>query len=213
MSALRFLIRLSIVLSLSATPLLAQGGDLNAPAPAPAAEGTPCDLAIGYSYVNMNLAGRPSINLNGVETSGLIDFRPSWGAILDASWVRAGRDPGSGHSSYVLSVLTGPVFIPARNKKTRLLVRALAGVSLVDGSVQVNQLYFRGWLSRFSWAIGTGIERKLSPFAVRFNVDYLGTRFVSPAAAVQAQNGIRLSGSVVFRVGARPTRHIPFGQP
>jgi hypothetical protein len=212
MSASRFLIRLSILLSLLATPLLAQG-DFNAPAPAPAAEGTPCDLAIGYSYVNTNLSGRPSVNLHGVETSGLIDFHPNWGAMLDASWVRAGRDPGSGHSSYVLSVLAGPVFVPARNKNTRLLVRALAGVSLVDGSVQVDQLYFRGWLSRFSWAIGTGIERKLSPFAVRFNVDYLGTRFVSPAAAVQTQNGIRLSASLVFRVGARQTRPLTAARP
>jgi len=210
MSALRFFIGLSILPSLLATPLLAQA-DLNGPVPV--AEGTPVDLAIGYSYVNTNLSGRPSVNLNGAEASALIDFHPRWGAIVDSSYVRAGRDPGSGHSSYVLSVLSGPVFVPARNDNTRLLVRALFGVSLVDSSVRVNQLYYRGWQSRFSWAIGTGVERKLSRFAVRFNVDYLRTSFVSSAAVVQPQNGIRLSASLVFRVGARETRHLAAGEP
>ena len=207
MSALRFLIGLFIFSSLSVTPLLAQDGR----GPVPVAEGTPADFAVGYSYVNMNLAGNPTANLNGVEVSATIDFHPQWGAILDSSYVRAGRNPGSGHSSYVLSILAGPVFVPAQINDTRLLVRGLFGVSLVDSSVQINQpnLYYRGWESRFSWAIGTGIERDLSkvPFGVRLNVDYLQTRFMGPAATIQPQNGIRVSASVVFRLGARETRH------
>lgn len=199
MSALRILIRFFFLWSLLAAPLLAQGDRSD---PAPAVKGTPWDFAVGYAFVDMNLSGKPAVNLSGVEASALINFRPRWGAIFDSSYVRAGRDPGSGHSSYVLSALAGPVFVPAQNERTRLLVRALAGVSLVDSSVQVNQLYFRGWLSRFSWAIGTGVERKLSPpFAVRFNVDYLRTKFMGPAAVVQPQNGIRVSTSLVFGFG------------
>ena len=202
MRALRFLIRLSILLSLWATLLLAQddrGDDV------PAAEGSTRNLAAGYSFVNTNLSGKPSVNLNGVNSSAMIDFLPHWGAILDASYVRAGRDPGSGHSSYVLSVLAGPVFYPLQNADNRFSIRALAGVSLVDSSVRVNELYYRGWLSRFSWAIGTGIERNISkPLAVRLNVDYLRTKFVGPAATVQPQNGIRVSASLVFRFGPRP---------
>jgi hypothetical protein len=200
MSALRLLIRLFTLSSLLAIPLWAQddGG------PVPPAEFSPCDVAVGYSYVNPNLSGTPTVNLNGLETSATIDFQPRWGAALDSSYVRAGRDPGSGHSSYVLSAFAGPVFAAARKQNTRLLVRALFGLSLVDGSVRVNQLYYRGWQSRFSWAIGTGIERNLSrPFAVRFNVDYLRTQFVSSAAVVAPQNGIRLSASLVFRFAAR----------
>jgi len=203
MSALRCLIRLFTLSPLLAAPLLAQ----NDSGPVPPAEFAPCDVAFGYSYVNTNLSGNPTVNLNGLETSAKIEFHPRWGATLDSSYVRAGRDPGSGHSSYVLSVLAGPMFVPTQNQNTRLLVRALAGASLVDSSVQVNQLYYRGWQSRFSWAIGTGIERNLSaPFAVRFNADYLRTKFVSSAAVVQAQNGMRLSASLVFRFG---TRHEP----
>ena len=203
MSALRCLTGLSLLFLLSTSPLLAQGDDSG---PAPAAENSPFGVALGYSYLNMNLSGKPSANLNGIETGALINFNPTWGANLDASYVRAGRDLESGHSSYVLSVLAGPVFVPAQTHNTRFLVRALAGVSLVDSSVQVtNQLYFRGWLSRFSWAVGTGIERNLSPsLAARFNVDYLRTKFIGPTAIVQAQNGIRVSASLVFRISVRP---------
>lgn len=208
MSALRFLIGLFIFSSLSVSALRAQAGR----APVPVAEGTPGDFAIGYSYVNMNVAGKPSANLNGVEASATIDFHPQWGVILDSSYVRAGRDPGSGHSSYVLSVLAGPVFILAQTNNTRLLVRGLFGVGLVDSSVQINQqdFYYRGWESGFSWAMGAGIERDLSnmPFGVRFDVDYLQTRFIGPSATIKPQNGIRVSTSLVFRFGAREARHI-----
>jgi hypothetical protein len=179
--------------------------------PAPVAEGTPGSFAFGYSYLNMNLGGTPSANLHGLAGSATINVLPRWGAALDSTYVRAGRDPGSGHSSYVLSVLAGPVFIPKRTNNTRFLLRALGGVSLVDSSVQVNQLYYRGWLARFSWAVGAGIERNLPPiknrfpFAVRFNVDYLRTKFLSSSATVQPQNGLRFSASFVYRFGPRET--------
>jgi hypothetical protein len=169
-----------------------------------------CDIALGYSYVALNLSGKPTVNLNGPDVSATIYVSPRWGATFDSSYVRAGRDPGSGHSSYVLSLLAGPVFVPAQNDNTRLLVRALAGVSLVDGSVPVNLLYYRGWQSRFSWAVGAGIEHNLSaPVAVRFNVDYLRTRFVNSAGTLGPQNNIHFTGSLVFRFAARrPKRHL-----
>lgn len=197
---------------LFAVPSLAQA---DRSGPVPAAEGTPGDFAVGYSYINTNLSGSPSVNLSGIEASTTIDFHPRWGATLDASYVRAGRDPGSGHSSYVLSALTGPVYVLSQSDTTRLLARALVGVGLVDGSVQAGQLYYRGWQSRFSWAIGAGIERKLAmPFAVRFNVDYLRTNFVNSAAVIQPQNGIRLSANVVFGFGAhRSTRRMAASEP
>lgn len=211
MSVLRFLIRVFIVISLAAAPLLAQE---EGSGPFPAAERTPGDIAVGYTFLNMNVSGNPTANLNGIGTSATINFHPRWGATLDASYVRAGRDPGSGHSSYVLSVLTGPVFVATQNDKTRVLVRVLGGVSVVDSAVRVNDLYYRGYLSRFSWAVGSGIERSLTTsFAVRFNVDYLRTKFLNSDLAVQPQNGIRVSANVVFRFSPRQTRHIAAGEP
>src|SRR5262249_15308123 len=105
--------------------------------------------------------------------------------------------------------------IPAQSDNTRLLFRALAGVGLVDGSVPVNQLYYRGWQSRFSWAVGSGIERNISrPLAVRLSVDYLRTRFVSSAGVLEPQNNIRVIGSLVLRFAARgPRRYFAATQP
>jgi hypothetical protein len=206
MSALRFLRRLSILLLLWASPLLAQ--ELRSGA-IPAAKSPEFDIGIGYSRLTMNVSGSsPMVNLRGAETSATMYRTPHWGATVDSSYVRAPRDAGSRHGSYVFSVLTGPVFVPVQNDNTRLLIRALAGVSLVDGSVPVGQLYYRGWLSRFSWAVGMGLERDLSgPFSARFNVDYLRTSFMSTTATIQPQNNIRVSGILVFRFAAgRETR-------
>jgi hypothetical protein len=182
--------------------------------PAPAGEITPGDIAVGYSYLNLGFSGKPAVHLNGIEASGMINLNPSWAATLDSSYVRAGRDPESGHSSSVLSAFAGPVFIVARKRDMRFLARGLAGMTLVDGSVPVNQVYFRGWESRFSWAFGAGVERNLSPsYAVRFNVDYLRTHFMGTSGTVQPQNGIRLGANFVFRISPRRnTHHIPSDQ-
>ena len=212
LGALRFSTRLSIVSLLCASPLLGQAVFRGA---IPAAKGPECDVSVGYSYAGVNFSGKPTVNMRGVDLGAAIDFTPRWGATLDSSYVRAGRDPRSGHGSYVLGFLAGPVFVPAQNENTRVLVRALAGVSLVDGSVPVGQLYYRGWLTRFSWAVGTGIEHNISgPFAVRVNVDYLRTRFVSSSLTVQPQNNIRVTGSLVFRFAApRDKPHLAARKP
>jgi opacity protein-like surface antigen len=194
----RLLVKLSIVAVVLAAPLFAQY------APAPAGESTPGDIAIGYSYLNLGFSGKPAVHLNGADVSGTINMNPSWGATLDSSYVRAGRDPESGHSSSVLSAFAGPVFTAARKRNFRFLVRPLVGMTLVDGSVPVNDVFFMGWESRFSWAIGGGVEYDLSPsYAVRFNADYLRAHFVSSNAAVEPQNGIRFSTNFVFRLSPR----------
>jgi len=204
-SDLRLLIKLTILSVALATHLFAQDDHS---APAPAAEITPSDIAVGYSYLNLGFSGKPAVHLNGVEASGMINLNPSWAATVDGSYVRAGRDPESGHTSSVLSAFAGPVFIVAHRRDMRFLARALAGMTLVDGSVPVNDVYFRGWESRFSWAFGGGIERTLSSsYAVRVNVDYLRAHFMSTSATVQPQNGIRLGVNFVFRLSPRRGSH------
>jgi opacity protein-like surface antigen len=205
LGALRFLSRLSIVSLLWVSPLLGQAG-LNGAAPA--VTGPELDVSLGYSYAAVNFSGKPTVNMQGADLGAAVDFTPRWGAALDANYVRAGRDSRTGHSSDVFSFLVGPVFVPAQNENTRVLVRALAGFGTVDGSVPdalvpPGQLYYRGWLTRFSWAVGAGVEHNISgPFAVRVNVDYLRTRFVSSSLTVQPQNNIRVTGSLVYRFAA-----------
>ena len=188
----------SIFAVVLAAPLVAQS------APAPAAEITPGDVAVGYSHLRLDFSGKPAVDLNGADISGTVNINRSWGATVDSSYVRGGRDPQSGHSSAVLSAFIGPVFTAAQKHNLRFLIRPLVGMTLVDGSVPVNDVYFRGWESRFSWAIGGGVEYNLSPnYAVRFNADYLRAHFMSSNATVQGQNGIRFSTNFVFRLSPR----------
>jgi hypothetical protein len=197
-TALRLLIKLFTLALVLAAPLFAQYG------PAIAAESTPSDIAVGYSYLNLGFSGKPAVHLNGIEASGTINVNPSWGATLDSSYVRAGRDPESGHSSSVFSAFAGPVFVAAQKHDMRFLIRPMVGMTLVDGSVPVNDVFYRGWQSRFSWAIGAGVERRLSPsYAVRFNVDYLRAHFLDSTGAVGPQNGIRVGTNFVFRLSPR----------
>ncbi len=196
-NAVRLLVKAWACAIVLAAPLFAQ-------APAPVAELTPADISVGYSHVRMNFAGRPAAELNGIDASGTVNINQSWGATLDSSYARGGRDPLSGHSIAVWSAFVGPVFTVAQKHNLRFLVRPLVGTTLVDGSVPVGDLYFRGWETRFSWAIGGGVEYVLSPsYAVRFNADYLRTHFMGSDATVQGQNGIRFSTNFVFRLSPR----------
>ena len=199
---MRFLINLSILSVVIAAPLFAQNG------PAPAGESTPGDFSVGYSFLDLGFSGKPAVRFNGVDAGASININPSWAAALDTSYFHAGRDIESGHASSVLNALAGPVFTVARRRDSRVLVRGLLGMSVVDGSVPVDQVFYRGWQSRFSWDLGAALEHSLSAsYAVRFNVDYLRTHFVNTTAAIAPQNGIRLGANFVFRISPRHESH------
>jgi len=171
---------------------------------AAAAVGPAYGIGVGYDYVGMSLPAGPRSNLNGIVVSGNVDLSQHWGATMESSYARATRLAGSDHSNYSLSVMTGPVFTPLERTDTRLLVRVLAGASLVDGAVPAGQLYYRGWEERFSYAAGAGVERRIfERWAFRINGDYLRTEFVNQNGVLKPQNSIRLAGSLVIRVGNR----------
>jgi hypothetical protein len=151
-------------------------------------------------------AGRA--NLNGLDFSGSIGLSPRWGATLDSSYLYTSEVFSTLHQGYVLSLHTGPVFFPVEHGNTRVFVRALAGVGLVDGAVPVSETRdFHGWLLRPSYALGAGVEHAVSgQLAVRLNGDYLRTAFYDSAGTVQPQNNLRLTVSFVFRLKERPNR-------
>jgi hypothetical protein len=194
-------IKFVLVLSLS-VPALAQNLRSGAAA---AASGPSFDVSAGYSYLSMQVPGASTVGLNGVDASAGIDFNRHWGAVIDSSYVRAGDVFQTGHSSYVLSALAGPVFYPYTHGETRISLRGLVGAGLVDSAVPVTgpDYYLHGWVSRPAYGAGIGVERTLfGPFAFRVNGDYLRTAFVNASETVQLQNNLRLTGSIVFRLNA-----------
>lgn len=183
------------------TPALAQDR-LQSETPA-AASGPAFDVSVGYSYVAMQVPGAGTVNLSGLDASGGIHFTRHWGAIVDSSYVRDADVFGTGHNSYVLTALAGPVFYPFERKGTWLFLRALGGAGLVDSAVPVSgpSYYLHGWVTRPAYVGGVGLEHSLpGPVAVRVNADYLRTAFVNPAEIVQLQNNLRVTASIVLRL-------------
>jgi hypothetical protein len=171
----------------------------------PAVAGPDYDLSVGYTYLKMPIPGAGRVLLRGIDVSGRVNFKPHWGAMLDANYVRTPNVLGTKHMGYLLAVQGGPVFYPVNLGNTRMFVHVLGGMGLVDGAVpRADATIFHGWQSQFSYAAGGGVERALSgPFAVRVNGDLVRTAFFDSAGALHPQNNLRLTVSFVYRLRNR----------
>ena len=170
--------------------------------PSPAVAGPAYDVSVGYSYLSMPIASAGRTTLNGLDFSGNVSVSQRWGAALDSSYLRTSGVLSTPHQGYLLSLHTGPVFSLIQRGNTRVFLRALGGMSLVDGAVPINDTsYFHGWLLRPSYAVGAGFEHSVSEqLALRINGDYLRTTFYDAAGTTQSQNNLRLTVSLVRRL-------------
>ena len=170
--------------------------------PPGAATGPGLALSAGYTYVAMPVPTAGTINLYGADLGAHVDVASRWGVTANAAYVRASNIFGTGHGSYVLTALAGPVFYPIERRNTRVFVRGLVGAGLVDSAVPVSGThYVGGWVARLSEAVGGGLERSISgPFAVRVGADYLRTSFVDSNAVAHPQNNVRVAASILFHV-------------
>ena len=194
---------ISVLLAAITMPALAQ--NIPTGVPAAAGSGPAFNLSAGYTYLTMPVTSTNTANLNGLDATAGIDFFHHWGAIADASYVRASNVLGMGHGSYIMTFLIGPVFYPVESHSFRLSVRGLVGAGLVDSIVPVNTTtILHGWVARPSYGAGAGIEHSLyGPLGARVDGDYLRTAFVNSADAVQAQDNLRLTVSLVFHLRQR----------
>jgi opacity protein-like surface antigen len=186
------------------TPLVAQDRYVT-DRPTPAVSSPVVEASVGYTYLGLDTPSQKRIGLRGVDANAFVDFNPRWGIMLDSSYARAGNVLGTGHGGNVLSVLCGPVFYPLDLGKTRIFVHTMAGVSLVNSAVPVQGTYYLGGtLTRFSYAVGGGVERTVTgPLAIRIGAVYLRTTFANSTAALHFQNNIRITTGIVYRFGTR----------
>jgi hypothetical protein len=202
-AAMRTIERVGFILFALVAPALAQ--NQRATELAPAVAGPTYDLSVGYANLTMAMPSAQHVNLSGLDVGGTAELTSRWGAMLDSTYVRTSDFLATGHPGYQLSFLGGPVFYPFDHGSTRLSVHALAGAALVDGAVPINAAdYFHGWLARFSYAAGGGIEHALSgPFGVRVQADYLHSAFFNAQGAVRPQGNLRLTVSLVLHLRER----------
>jgi len=199
---MRIVRRISACVVLFAAPLLAQAR-MEAGEAAAGATGPAFEASLGYVYFSMATPSQ-RVGLTGLDANGLVRFDSRWAATVDSTYAGTGNVLGTGHSGNVLSCLAGPVFYPAHGK-AGIFVHALAGASWVDSAVPITGThYLGGWITRLSYAVGGGVEHYLSgPLAVRAQVDYQRTTFANPTGAIQNQNNLRLTTSLVYRFGNR----------
>ncbi len=202
-NAMRTIVKVGYFLFALVAPVLAQ--NQLATEPAPAAAGPAYEMSVGYTNLTMAMTSAQHVNLSGVDVGGSVDLAPRWGAMLDSTYARTSNVLGTRHDAYQLNFLSGPVFYPFEHGNNRISVHALAGAALVDGAVPINTTdYFHGWLVRFAYAAGGGVEHALSgPFGVRVQGDYLHSSFFDANGAVRPQGNLRLTVSLVFRLKER----------
>ncbi|MGA7294455.1 MAG: hypothetical protein WBW85_18115 [Terriglobales bacterium] len=201
---MRTIEKLGFILFALAASVLAQNQQKTEPVPAvagPVYAISAYDMSFGYANTTAMTSGQ-HVNLSGLDVGGSADLNSRWEAMVDSMYVRTSDVLGTGHAGYQLSFLGGPAFYPFHHGNTRLSVHALAGAALVDGAVPINTTdYFHGWLVRFAYAAGGGIEHALSgPFGVRVQADYLHSAFFNAQGAVRPQGNLRLTVCLVLRL-------------
>lgn len=166
----------------------------------PAALGPAYEVSAGYTNLTMAIPPAQHVNLSGLDLGAQVNLNSRWGATLDSTYVRTSNILGTRHGGYQLSLLGGPVFYPIVHGKTRVFVHGLAGAALLDGAVPINKTdYFHGWLARFSYAAGAGLEHALSgPFGLQLRADYLHAAFFDNRGRVRPQGNLRLTVSLVL---------------
>lgn len=171
----------------------------------PVASASTFEGGVGYVFMSQTSPSQPRMNLNGLDASGQIRLTSRWAGMIDFTYARAGTIPGTGHSDSVFSGLVGPVYYLKVGEGTEIFVHGLMGLAWVDSAVPVGSTeIFKGYETRFSYALGGGVERPLfGPFAIRGTADYQRTSFVDSTLALQGQNNIRLMGSIQYRFGRR----------
>jgi opacity protein-like surface antigen len=193
---------ISLCILLLSAHLFAQSQlrDTTSPGTAPAFE-----LSAGYLYMNVTTANSSRLTLRGIDASGVMQFTPRWGAMLDLSYARDGNVFATRHSEQFGSALIGPQFYVIDRYAANVFVHGLVGSALVDSALPTSSgTVIKGYVARFSYAVGGGAEFTLhGPVAFRLSGDYQRTTFVNSALAPALRSNIRATTSLVYRFGSR----------
>jgi opacity protein-like surface antigen len=160
-------------------------------------------IGAGYSFANVNVPSRASLNMNGGGITGGLDFNARFGIEGDVSYVRAFSAFGTGHSADLLTYMGGPVFYLRRTKRMNIYTHALFGAARETGvNFDPNGTLLMGFVNGFAWAAGGGAEIKLDRnLSLRMGANYLNTRFFDSTTALKHQNNIQTFVGFSYRFG------------
>jgi len=168
---------------------------------------TDLKAGVGYSYASIGMPSASRVNLSGVSVPVIADLAPDFGIAADATYARASHLFSTPQHADVLSYLIGPVLYPVKVHRVRFYVQGLAGGARVAGGIPNSPGGSTGYVNKFSWAAGGGIEYQLSgAWTWRSGTVYQKTAFYNSELAIRGQNDFRLVSSVIFMVWQHPKR-------
>ncbi len=166
------------------------------------------NISTGFSATSLGMPTSGHAILGGVDLSVATDSGRHFGVKLDVNYERVPNAFSTGHPMDVFSYLTGPVFYPSNGGSLSTSVHLLVGGARVAGPFSnVNGVVLLGHVNYPAWAIGGGVEYRLSPaFGFRVSVDYLRTHFYNVSGVVRGQNDVRIVNSLVYYFGKSPRK-------
>jgi opacity protein-like surface antigen len=166
------------------------------------------DVGLGYSYMSHPDGPTSRVGLSGADATATIGLFTHVGISADLGYVRAAHVLGTPSHSDVLSYMVGPILYPTSGRHLGTYVRVLGGGARVTGPVRANgTILLGGWTIGYAWAVGGGVDYRVSDFmTVRTGVDYMKTTYFGPSLAIQGQNNIRATVSVVYTFGSQSPR-------
>lgn len=160
---------------------------------------------VGYSYMRSNIPSAGTMAMNGVLLSGSGDFNPHWGVKLELGYSRNFDAFQSGHTADMVTYMGGPVVYPIRRPRYNVYAELLLGGARETGvNFEADGTLIRGFVNRFAWAGGGGLQYNLSPsWSLRAGADYLRSTFFNQNVVPQGHSNLRTSLSFVYTFGRR----------
>lgn len=195
MKITNYLTKLFVCLLLCAAPAAAQGPKVSATGPS-------MDVSLGYTYFNLGLTPQRA-NLQGLDTTFTVDFRPRLGVQLDFSYSRGSNVNGTTHHADALTYMAGPVFYVTRGRSVSTYVHALGGGARITGVLISPKGITRGFINEPAGAVGGGVEYQISPaFSARGGIDYVRASFLTSPTTYGGISNFRATASIVYQFGS-----------
>jgi len=186
------------------TLLLGVPASALAQAPHIAGVGPDFEASAGYAYLNLSIPSAGRVNLNGVDATLTANVTPRFGIRADFSYTHAPQTLSYNKSSSVTSFLGGPVVYLPSTTHYIFYAEALFGGARVDTTAPSSTGALSGYVERFSFAAGGGVQYWFSPrISFRLGADYLQTQFVQSTTSFQRQNNFRATVSIVYHFSSR----------
>jgi len=195
MKTLNRWIKLGVCLLLCAAPAAAQEPKISATGPS-------MNVSLGYEYFNLALTPERA-NLNGLDTTFTVDFRPRWGIQLDLGYARGSNVNTTTHHADALTYMAGPVFYISRGNRLSTFAHVLGGGARVTGILISPKGVTKGFINEPAVAFGGGAEYQLSPgWAVRGSADYVRASFLTSPTTYGGLNNFRAVAGIVYQFGS-----------